>query len=394
MTPQLSDLAAVAGVELFDHQRELLEDVADLESNRRICIYFRTGAGKTLTALLALAQWGYDEALVIAPPSTHGHWRDAGHLLDIRVDVMSHAKFRMPGTKVSRRRPVIADEFHLFGGQQGKGWRKFDKLALHLDAPLIIMSATPNYNDAERVYCIAHVLRPHAHKGGYLQFLYENCHTAEDPFSRTPKVLGFKDYPDAAHFLADLPGVHYLPDNRQVRIRDIPYNEEIPEEMETHGYNRRAHRLIASDMEGRQTRRYQGLVNELHHVRPEVMERIVEVIDDRGTVLLFCARAQVAHALSATLTKYGIEHELVTGQTGKGQKAARIDRFRRGETRILIGTATLATGTDGLDKVCDTLLIVDDTDDDALRRQLIGRILPRGVDAPIHTQQVLRMIPA
>lgn len=389
MTRSLSEL----DIQLFDHQRKLLEDVADPKENQRICIYFRTGAGKTLTALLALAQWGYDHAVVIAPPATHQHWEETAAWLGMTVDPMSHAKFRMPDTKVSRSVPVIADEFHLFGGQQGKGWRKFDKLALHLQAPVIIMSATPNYNDAERVYCIAHVLRPHAHKGGYLQFLYQNCQTQEDPFSRTPKVLGFLDYPDAAHFLADLPGVHYLPDNRQVLIKDIPYNEDIPEEMETHGYNRRAHRLIASDMEGRQTRRYQGLVNVMHHVHPEVMERIVEVIDDHGTVLLYCNRAQVAHALSATLTKYGIEHELVTGQTGKGQKAARIDRFRQGEGRILIGTATLATGTDGLDKVCDTLLIVDDTDDDALRRQLVGRILPRGVDAPIHNKRVFRLTP-
>lgn len=45
---------------------------------------------------------------------------------------------------------------------------------------------------------------------------------------------------------------------------------------------------------------------------------------------------------------------------------------------MLVATATLATGTDGLDKVCDTLLILQDTQDDSLRRQLIGRILPRG----------------
>ena len=49
-----------------------------------------------------------------------------------------------------------------------------------------------------------------------------------------------------------------------------------------------------------------------------------------------------------------------------------------GEIRVLIGTASLATGTDGIDKICNEMIIVDDTDDDALRRQLVGRILPRG----------------
>jgi hypothetical protein len=60
---------------------------------------------------------------------------------------------------------------------------------------------------------------------------------------------------------------------------------------------------------------------------------------------------------------------------------------------MLIGTATLATGTDGLDKVCNTLFIVNDTDDDALRRQLIGRILPRGDSASTTAKQIFRLDP-
>ena len=47
---------------------------------------------------------------------------------------------------------------------------------------------------------------------------------------------------------------------------------------------------------------------------------------------------------------------------------------------VLVGTASIATGTDGIDKVSDLLILVDDTDDESLRRQIIGRILPRGAD--------------
>jgi hypothetical protein len=54
----------------------------------------------------------------------------------------------------------------------------------------------------------------------------------------------------------------------------------------------------------------------------------------------------------------------------------------------------LATGTDGLDRVCDTLVILDDTDDDALRRQLIGRIMPRGDYVSIADKQVFRFVPS
>ena len=66
--------------------------------------------------------------------------------------------------------------------------------------------------------------------------------------------------------------------------------------------------------------------------------------------------------------------------------------FLSGRRRILIGTASLATGLDGLDKVCDTLIIVDDTDDNSLRRQLVGRILPRGGNVDNKTKRIHRLI--
>ena len=43
--------------------------------------------------------------------------------------------------------------------------------------------------------------------------------------------------------------------------------------------------------------------------------------------------------------------------------------------------------------MCDTLLILDDTDDDALRRQLIGRIMPRGDYVSIADKQIFRLLP-
>ena len=84
---------------------------------------------------------------------------------------------------------------------------------------------------------------------------------------------------------------------------------------------------------------------------------------------------------------------MVTGALSGKRKQEAIDRFLTGRVPVLVGTASLATGTDGLDKVCDSLLILDDTDDDALRRQLIGRIMPRGVDSTsTHTKYVQRLV--
>jgi superfamily II DNA or RNA helicase len=89
-----------------------------------------------------------------------------------------------------------------------------------------------------------------------------------------------------------------------------------------------------------------------------------------------------------------VNHGIVTGQTPKKTKELIIQEFRDGEYDVLVGTASLATGTDGLDKMCDWLVILDDTDDDALRRQLIGRIMPRGSDTDASKKQVYRLTPA
>ena len=47
---------------------------------------------------------------------------------------------------------------------------------------------------------------------------------------------------------------------------------------------------------------------------------------------------------------------------------------------------------DGLDKVCDMLIIMEDTLDASLRRQLIGRILPRGSANNAASKMIYRLV--
>lgn len=377
--------------ELFDHQKIFLDEIVNLPEPERACLYYKTGAGKSLTALLGVQHCGYKNVVVIAPPSTHMQWIELGEQYNMAVECMSHAKFRMKNTKLSRQVPVIADEFHLFGGHKGQGWKKLDMLARNLQAPLFLLSATPNYNDAERVYCVKHILEPHDTKGGYLQFLYTHCTTEQNPFGHEPKVTGFKDYPSAAEFLASMKSVFYLPDDVVYTIEELSYAVNITPAFDKYNYNARKHRIMASQMEKRYTTRLQGLVNPSMQIHGHVMAVIESFLSK--PVLMFCNSSVIAAALSESLESQGIDHQLVTGKTPAKQKDLAIDSFRKGETTVLIGTATLATGTDGLDKVCDTLLIIDDTDDDALRRQLIGRIMPRGKSTSTNNKRVIRLVP-
>lgn len=394
MKQDIIALGQRTGFTFFDYQAEFLEKISSMPKPMRACLYYRTGAGKSLTALAAMVLLGYDSTVVVCPPSTHRQWQELGSLLGIKVGTMSHAKFRGKTTKLSRQIPIIADEFHLFGGQRGMGWRKLDKLAQHLEAPLLLLSATPNYNDVERCYCVQHVLDPTSIQGGFLQFLYQHCITEQNPFSMTPNVLGFRNYPDAATYLAALPYVYHLPDNQVFTIEEVPYKAGVPAEMRDYGYDRRNHKMVASVMERRHTVRYQGLVGEDTLLLPKHLDYILDLLKQtEGAVMIFAVHSTVIEAASRTLAVAGVEHTVVTGSTSTQQKDTILQEFLAGTHKVLLGTATLATGTDGMDRVCDTLLILDDTDDDALRRQLIGRILPRGDYVSVTSKRIIRMTP-
>lgn len=389
----IEEVEKEAGLSFLDYQYAALQHRQHMPDPQRVCLYYRTGAGKTYTALGMLRTWDHARAVVIAPPSTHAAWVAAGQRFDVAVECMSHAKFRQAGTKLERNVAVIADEFHLFGGHSGKGWKKFSTMARGLKAPIVMCSATPNYNDAERVYCIQYILDPLSCKGGFLNFLYQHCTTEANPFAMMPNVTGFRNFASAAEYLAALPGVDYLPDDLVYSIDDVPYYTMLDGEFEVFGYVAEKHRLVASLMEERHSRTYLQLVNKDGFIHDHVMELVLDLIHEASTpVLIYSDHATIAEALARTMEEAGMKWLLVTGKTTKPVKQELVEKFISGACDVLIGTAALATGTDGMDKVCDRLIILDDTNDDALRRQLIGRIMPRGTDTDASKKQVFRLV--
>ena len=390
----VEDISRKLDKEFFPYQLDCFDLYRTLPpQEQRICLYYKTGAGKSITSLSCVALSGYKEVLVVAPPISHKDWIALGEQLDITVMAVSHAKFRMPDFKVSRGVPVIADEFHMFGGHKGQGWKKLDRLAKSLRAPMFLCSATPNYNDAERVYCVQHILDPHSVRGGYIQFLYQHCKTSQNPFGSEPLVDGFLHYPDAEAYLAALPNVVYVPDDVVYSIVDVPVTTDLPIEFEVYGLDRRNNRLMASGMEDRFQRMYLSLVDENERITDEVYNTLIDLVGQAHTpVLLYCDSARVAVALWNSCRDHQVQVDIVTGAMSSRAKQEVFDRFRGGELEVLIGTATLATGADGIDKACDTLIIVNDTSDHSLRRQLVGRILPRGKDSDASKKQIFRLV--
>lgn len=382
------------GKKLFDSQLDCITELGGQETPKpRMCIYVPTGKGKTVASLASLASLGHKQAVVIAPPATKKQWVPMAAKLGLSIDVISHAKFRMKSTRMQRDVPVIADEFHLFGGHTGQGWKKLAGLAGGLQAPLVLASATPNYNDAERVYCIQYILDPVSCRGGFLEFLYRHCETEQNPFSVTPNVLGFRNYASAAEYLADLDRVVYLPDTLIYDIEDLEVAEKISHEFSDFGYNRRGHKMIGSQIEEKHARINLSLLDDDGLLHEDVLDALTQLVHRQGPALLFCNHSTIAEAVAKTFDRYKVaSYSLVTGKTSDRKKHQAMEDFIAGGHQVLIATATLATGPDGMDKMCDKLIILDDTEDDSLRRQLIGRIMPRGEDDDASMKRVVRLV--
>lgn len=379
----------------FPYQQAALDGEEHTDSAElKCCLYYRTGAGKTYTSLALMVQAGVDDITVVAPPKTHAQWQQHARAVGLTVQTISHAKYRQKGLKFSRLRPFIIDEFHMLGGQGGSGFGKLRYHARGMQAPLVILSATPNYNDVERVYCVQHVLDPVTTRGGYEEWLYANCKTRQNPYAHLPFVDGFVDGEPAKVHLAALPHVYYVEDeNEDFPIHDVVLNTEIPDELDEYGLDRRRCRIVASRMEFQSTSRKHQLIAPDGMLWGDVANELLGVIQpsDKPT-LVFCARAEIAKAAAAALADWGQRVELVTYHPNQKHAMAALQRFKTGDVDVLIGTATMATGVDGLDQVCDHLVILDDTDDASLRRQVIGRILPRGSATDVSKKRVTRLL--
>ncbi|QRI44915.1 DNA helicase [Microbacterium phage BlueRugrat] len=340
-------------------------------------LLFPTGEGKSKTSLAQMTSRGYDEIYVVAPPKTHPAWQRDANVLGVNIELMSHKAFRE--RKKFSRKPFIIDEVHMLGSRTGDGWKRLHRMADSMPA-LIMCSATPNYNKHERAYCID-IIGETDPVRSYEAWMQLHCTTEPNRYSYYPKVTGFKEFESAIDFLVARPWVSYVEDTAtwtadtlRIPLPDLSNFERL-------NFSKRHHRLAASDMEKRHKRVELRLIDDDGLIRGEVLQSIdglMRQYPERSKWLIFCMHKTVAKALYQTFVDVPVV-ALIDGDTKTEDVDGIIQAFSEPGRAWLVGTTALATGVDGIDKVCTSMLILDDIDgDDAKRRQLIGRILPRG----------------
>ncbi len=93
----------------------------------------------------------------------------------------------------------------------------------------------------------------------------------------------------------------------------------------------------------------------------------IEECKERKAVLVFVEFVEMLEAIKQKMP----EIEYVTGATDKIERAAKIERFRSGETRVLVNVGVLTTGFDFPE--LDTIIVAKATRSLSLWYQIIGR---------------------
>lgn len=355
----------------------------------RICLRHPTGKGKTISSLMLMDSLDVTNLLVIAPPSTHPQWSELLDLFGWTYQIVSHAKFRQKNFAISKSAAIICDEFHLLGGRGKMGFKKIEALSKYSSQPIVIMSATPQYNGAERVFCILSVTAPKEIKGGYPNFLFRFCIVEHNPFSAVPDVKGFQpDGQSADDFLKTRPDVAFLDDTAQYEIEDIPIQIQTDHFLSTYGLDRRTRTVANSSLQKHHFLRKHLYLTDNDILQKAIRKAIYALMKkyEGEKIIFFAQNTDIAYKLHHYLANtLGQKVVYVSGKTKDKEEALKQFKDPNG-AQYLIGTASISTGTDGLDTVCNVLVLVQDVwGDAAQRRQIVGRILPRGVGTE-HTE--------
>jgi len=354
-------------------------------SLKRQLLFFPTGEGKTKTALALIASRGHKNVMVIAPTAAHAGWIRDGNRLGMNIVVHTFNRFRMPETSYKDKKDWawIVDEFHMLGSHSAAGFKKFSRMMGSWNGDLIMCSATPNYNDAERVFCLTSIGDEIPNRN-YIDWLWDNCNCHPSRWSMIPDVdthRPFKRFDSAIDFLRSRPWVSYIEDKATWDEVTLYLPAPMNFLFELYNVNKREQKVMNSEMEKRHARVSHRFIDDHGRFRQEVLNAVSKELSkypDRKKWMIFCFHKDVAKALYKTVTDNTF---LIDGDaTAAGRVEPIKQQFIEAEGGWLIGTTAIATGMDGVDKVCTSMLILDDFEgDDALRRQLIGRILPRGV---------------
>ena len=369
---------------------------------RRFMNFSDTGAGKTVSATLAVQAAGANETIVIAPKAVLPQWEKEftdgfGDRVEIRrglptgdetppaeginrVWVTNFDKFQGDPEEIQRRLAPLAgrvdaivyDEIHLAKSRDSAETSKrrtalenFTDTAGAANPDLMVLglTATPVVNDLSEAQSLLRLVEGRTSKG----------------FPTTPTAANAAK----AHLRLAAAGMRHKP----------TYPVGMTKTKTTVDVTDRLPAITASIQEHK--RRTGSPI-----IHPSAVERALlpakldaittAVRNAEGPSLVYTHYVEgMVEPMRSHFEGQGMRVGVYTGSDNDTTRAETLARFKNGEYDVLIGSGPIATGVDGLQNVSNNLVVASAPWTDAADRQLIGRLNRRGQTRDVNVTYVL-----
>ncbi len=380
--------------EIEPYQKNAIDGIGELlmsdDKLKHSLLYFTMGKGKTLTAV----QVAYDaqerkiinSVLIVAPPSTHKQWETLlKKYVTVPYKIVSH-QWLGKNTDFLKKNLgstlAVIDEVHQ-SANRGKTLTKAVTTLIKKCFAAMLMSGTPFRNKEERLYVVHDWLFGNA--DSFESWLHKFCDTEPDRFAYYPKFLRFK-VGEIEDFLESIDKFEY----RRIYIEReaLQFRETILERpiinldyetLKTYSvYGTERFQVSNSVIQKSVYLNYLKYCNwisrngkedmELHGTRDD----LVDIIEAHAHLnpIVYCFSSKISKLYFDDY--FGLSYR-IDGKTTKKVKEKLIAAYKKAGG-VMFATDSISTGTDGLQEVTNTIIILDDTSDGTNREQLIGRI--------------------
>ena len=111
--------------------------------------------------------------------------------------------------------------------------------------------------------------------------------------------------------------------------------------------------------------------------KPEIVNKIVsatkDILKNRDKTIVFCINISHAEAICKAYQKVGLKSEVTHSNISKENQKKIVDKFKNGDTKVLVSVDQLTTGFDV--PQTDTIVIARPTQSQNLYKQIVGRAL-------------------
>ena len=374
---------------------------------RAIANWSGTGAGKTLSTVLAIQNDNARETLVVCPKAVREEWENefkagfptTSEVIVVnnpedfntvrpapaegvnRVWVVNYDKFsgspqalaKTIGPLAERVDAIVFDEIHMAkasaendkdASKRHNAIVRFRDRAEEANPGLMVVgaSATPVVNNLAEAKSVLKII--------------EGSNSTGPAFATTPTIKNAAN----AHYRLAAAGVR----------RIMKYPTELTREDVTIDVTANVHKIQARINKMRDSGDGDGKLKPLHPAMmerallPEKLPKIAAIAKRRrdngegGTVVYSHYTDGMVAPIRAALEKQNLRVGTFTGDDTPAVRTANLKAFRNGEIDVLIGSEPIATGVDGLQNASNEIVVASMAWTAAADDQLVGRVHRRG----------------